>query len=214
MDTNTPAVPPAPRGADGMAQIGPTRHQLLGVRFFNDEGGAGAPPADPPATPPAPPAPPATPPATPQPPAPQPPAPVQYKGNPDDYVRELREESKTHRIAAEKAAADYQAAQAERETATAQLAETQRTLAVVRTASKAGANADALLDSNSFMKTIADIDPTDLAAVEKAITDAVEKNSALRAAALPAMSGGGHQGGGTPKPKPTLTSAVSGALGG
>ena len=187
-----------------------TRFDILGIRTVEGEEGAGTNPPAPPATPPAEPAPPAAPPApTPQPPAPQP---VQYKGNPDDYVRELREESKAHRIAAEKAAADYAAAQAERDAAAAERDRLLRENAVLLHAPKNGARADALLDSTSFMKAFADVDLSDEEAVKAAITNAVEKNSALQAVTLPPTSGSGHQGGGNSKTKLGLQGAVSAAM--
>lgn len=201
---------------DGMAPIGPTAFQLRGIRLFNDEGGAlgGNPPAD---TPPAPPAPVPTPPA-PQPPAPQPPAeqpPVNYRGNPDEYVRELREEAKTHRLAAEKAANDFATAQQERDALAAERDNLARERALLLAAPKHGARADLLLDSSSFMKTFADIDLADDAAVEKAITDALERNSAFKAGpSLPGTSGGGHQGGSAPTTTPTIEGAVKARLGG
>lgn len=201
---------------DGMAQIGPTAFQLRGIRFFNDEGGAGGnPPAE---APPAPPAPAPTPPPAPQPPAPQPPAeqpPVNYRGNPDEYVRELREEAKTHRLAAEKAANDFATAQQERDALAAERDNLARERALLLNAPKHGARADLLLDSSSFMKTFADIDLADDAAVEKAITDALERNSAFKAGpSLPSTSGGGHQGGQAPTTTPTIEGAVKARLGG
>lgn len=218
---------PVGRDVDGMAQSGLTMHQLRGIRFFNGEGGAGGtppadpnPPADPPADPkPTPPAP--TPPApTPQPPA-QPTPPVDYKGNPDDYVRELRAEAKSHRIAAdeartaaEKAQEDAKAVQAERDALAAEKDALAREKALILAAPTHGANANLLLDSSSFMKTFADVDLSNEEEVTKAITDAVEKNSAYRASTLPATSGGGHQGGGASKTPVTLDGAVKAALGG
>lgn len=202
---------------DGMAQIGPTPFQLRGIRFIEGEDGTppAAPPADPapPATPPAAPAaPPATQPPTPQEP-PAAPQPVNYRGNPDEYVRELREESKGHRLAAEKAANDLATTQQERDTLAAERDALAREKALLLNAPKHGARADLMLDSTSFMKTFADVDLTDEEAVTKAITDAIEKNSTFKATpGLPGMSGGGHQGGRTPNTPTTLEGAVKTAL--
>lgn len=191
-----------------------TRFDILGIRTVEGEEGAQTPPATPPAEPaaPAPQAPPAAPPAPQAPTEPKPP--INYRGDRDDYVRELRDEAKTHRLAAEKAAADYATAQAERDALTAERDSLARERALLLNAPKHGARADLLLDSTSFMKTFADVDLTDEAAVAKAITDAVEKNSAYRTITLPGASGGGHQGGGASKQNITLEGAVKTALGG
>lgn len=208
---------PVAMNRDGMAQIGPTLFQLRGIRFIEGEGGdGGTPPAPtPPApTPPAPTPPAPTPPA-PQPPAPTPPAPINYQGNPDEYVRELREEAKTHRLAAEKAQQERDAAATERDSDRAARETLARENHLLRVAGKHGANADMLLDSSSFMKTFADIDLSDEEAVKTAITDALERNSAFKAGpTLPGASGGGHQGGSAPTPTPTLEGAVAARLGG
>ena len=178
---------------------------------MSDENTNDTPPAE---TPPAaPPAPAPTPPPAPQPPAEQPP--VNYRGNPDEYVRELREEAKTHRLAAEKAANDFATAQQERDALAAERDNLARERALLLNAPKHGARADLLLDSSSFMKTFADIDLADDAAVEKAITDALERNSAFKAGpSLPSTSGGGHQGGQAPTTTPTIEGAVKARLGG
>lgn len=64
-------------------------------------------------------------------------------------------------------------------------------LAVYRAAGALEANPDALLDSASFLASTKDIDPTDQAAVEKAIRDAVATNPALKAAPpTPSFFGG------------------------
>lgn len=187
-----------------------SRFDILGIRTIEGEEGAQTPPTTPPAEPaaPAPQAPPAAPAAPPAEPKP----PINYRGDRDDYVRELRDEAKTHRLAAEKAAADYATALAEREALTAERDGLARERALLLNAPKNGARADLLLDSTSFMKTFAAVDLTDEAAVTKAITDAVEKNSAYRAISLPSTSGGGHQGGGAPKQNITLDGAVKAAL--
>lgn len=64
--------------------------------------------------------------------------------------------------------------------ATADLASTQRELAVFKAAASAGANASALLDSRSFLESLADIDATDADKITAAIKDAVKKNPAYR----------------------------------
>lgn len=174
-------------------------------------------PSDPPAAPPAAPAPPTpTPPPAPQPPAqPAPPAPVNYRGTPDDYVRELREEAKNHRLAAEKAATDFATAQAERDSLAAERDALARERTLLLNAPKLGARADLLLDSSSFMKNFADVDLSKEDDVKKAIEDALERNSAFKAGpTLPSASGGGHQGGQPPTTTPTLEGAVRTALGG
>ncbi|GGD33136.1 hypothetical protein GCM10010915_11910 [Microbacterium faecale] len=201
-----------------------SRFDYLGIRFVEGEDGANPttgqggeqPPANPPAQPAPTPQPPAqqTPPAQPAPPTQPPAQPIQYKGNPDEYVRELREEAKTHRLAAEKATSDFEAAQKERDALTAERDSLARERALLLNAPKHGARADLLLDSSSFMKTFADVDLTDEEAVKTAITNAVEKNSTFRAKSLPATSGGGHQGGGTPKTNISLEGAVKSRLGG
>lgn len=178
------------------------------------------PPAEPaaPVTPPAPQpvAPPVpAPPAPPAPAVPQTPAPVNYHGNPDDYVRELRGEAKTHREAreaAEKLATEREIALT---AATAERDQLQRERAVLLAAPRLGAKADLLLDSSSFTQTLANVDLTDQAAVDKAINDAIERNAAFKAGpTLPAASGGGHQGGQPTPTTPTLEGAVKKALGG
>ncbi|TFC92048.1 MULTISPECIES: hypothetical protein [Cryobacterium] len=206
---------PAARNSDGMAIIGRTLHDLRGIRFGEGEGGNTPPPAAPPVAAPAPVAAPPTPVAPPATPAPAAPAPVNYNGDPDKYVRELREEAKGYRIASETAAASLATANAERDAAASARDELARTNRLILAAPKLGANADLLLDSSSFTKTFAAVDLNDQAAVNQAITDALEKNSAFRSGpALPASSGGGHQGG-HPSATPTsLEAAVKTALGG
>lgn len=213
MATPTKRRHPVAVHPDGMAQIGPTPFQLRGIRFIEGEGGdGGTPPANPAPPAPTPPAP--TPPA-PQPPAPTPPAPIDYRGNPDEYVRELREEAKNHRLAAEKAQQERDAAASERDSDRAARDTLARENHLLRVAGKHGANADMLLDSSSFMKTFADIDLSDEDAVKTAIEGALERNSAFKAGPiLPGASGGGHQGGAAPTTNPTLEGAVAARLGG
>jgi hypothetical protein len=76
--------------------------------------------------------------------------------------------------------------------------------AVMRAASRHGANADALTDSLSFMRTLKEMDPAaaDFATqLEAAITKAVEANPSLKAAGAPPVAparSGGPVGGGAP----------------
>lgn len=137
-------------------------------------------------------------------------APVQYRGDPDEYVRELRGEARTHREAKE--AAETLAAERERErdAASAERDQLRRENTVILRAGELGAKAAALLDSKEFTTAFAAVDLADTAAVDKAITDALERNSAFKAGpALPGASGGGHQGGSATTPTPTLDSAVA-----
>lgn len=63
-----------------------------------------------------------------------------------------------------------------------QRAETQAAkieLAVYRVAADAGANAAALLDSRSFMQSLADVDPADVAGVLEKVTAAINANPSL-----------------------------------
>lgn len=59
-------------------------------------------------------------------------------------------------------------------------------LAVYRTARDAGADPDALLDSRQFAAAVADVDPSDTAAITAAIAAAVEVNPRLSAQQQPA----------------------------
>ncbi|MEW2459824.1 hypothetical protein AB0872_03930 [Microbacterium sp. NPDC047426] len=212
---------------DGMAQIGLTPFQLRGIRFADGEGGgAPAAPAAPAATAaPAPaasaaPAAPAAPaPAAPAPaaaaPTPAPAAPINYQGNPDDYVRELRGEAKTHREAREAAEKLVTEREQENTTLAAERDQLRRENTVILRSQELGAKAAALLDSKEFTTAFAAIDLADAAAVDKAITDALERNSAFKAGPiLPGTSGGGHQGGAAPTINPTLEGAVAARLGG
>lgn len=67
-------------------------------------------------------------------------------------------------------------------------------LAVYRNAAANEANADALLDSASFLRSLADVDPTNAEAINAAIKAAVEANPLLKAApiapATPPFPGG------------------------
>ena len=201
-------------------QFPPAYHRPF-LRYFDGEnGGAGGGNSDPNPAPPADPTPPPAPtptPPTPQPapPAPQPTPPVNYHGNPDDYVRELRGEAKQHREAYEAEQTAHKTTQAERDAAVARADSLAREKELILAAPKLGANVELLLDSSTFMKTFADVDLTKQDDVNKAITDALERNSAYKAGPqLPGASGGGHQGGQPPTTTPTLQGAVAARLGG
>ena len=200
------------------AQFAPAYHRPH-LRYIEATPGAeaGTPPAPPAAPAPQPPAPPAPAapqvPPTPNPPAPTPP-PVNYQGNPDEYVRQLREESRERREALTAEQAAHNTVKSELATAQAALADQQRTNAVLRLAGAAGANATALLDSTSFMTALAAVDISKDDDVTAAITTALGKNSALSATPkLPTTNGGGHQGGSTEKPQ-SLEGAIAAHLGG
>lgn len=77
-------------------------------------------------------------------------------------------------------------------------------LAVFRAAGEAKGDPAALLDSTSFLKSLADIDPSDAAAVQAAIEKAVETNPRLGAASSEPR---------TPAPNPAQGSSGSGAAG-
>ncbi len=68
-------------------------------------------------------------------------------------------------------------------------------LAVYKLAGKTGADADALLDSRSFLAKLKEIDPTDAKAITKAITDAVTENPKLKLARAAGASGSDFSGG-------------------
>ncbi|MFJ2619698.1 hypothetical protein [Glutamicibacter sp. NPDC087344] len=98
---------------------------------------------------------------------------------------------------------------AERDTATNQA---QTELAVYRLAGKAGADADALLDSRAFLAKLADIDHTDTAKVTKAITDAITENPKLKSGRVPGSSaadGAGGSGEQRTKKSMSLTEATA-----
>lgn len=191
------------------------------LRYIDPPADGAAPPAAPPAgdppaaAPPSPPAP--TPPPAPAPPAPPatPPAPVNYRGNPDEYVHELREEAKGHRVSFETEQTAHTATKTELATAAAERDSLRRENALLLAAPKLGARADLLLDSSSFMKTFADVDLANEEAVKKAIEDALGKNPTFKAGpTLPGASGTGPQGGQPPTTTPTLESAIKARVGG
>jgi enamine deaminase RidA (YjgF/YER057c/UK114 family) len=73
--------------------------------------------------------------------------------------------------------------------------ETALKLAVFQSAATAGADPARLLDSNSFLASVRDIDPADGEAVTAAITKAVTDNAWLKAGRAPGASGADHAGG-------------------
>lgn len=73
-------------------------------------------------------------------------------------------------------------------------------LAVYKLAPKAGADADALIDSRGFLAKIADLDPTDTAAITKAIADAVKDNPKLKVVLAAGTSGANFGGSGESAP--------------
>lgn len=82
--------------------------------------------------------------------------------------------------------------------------ETAVELAVYRNAGKHDADPEALTDSRAFLRSIADLDPTDsefASKVGKAIKQAVTDNPKLKAAGQAPARGGGDFSGGTEKPK-------------
>lgn len=92
-------------------------------------------------------------------------------------------------------------------------------LHVFRTATRLGADAEALLDSRSFCDAIDAIDTDDPKKfneeVEKAINNALSANQQLRAGLAPRRGGGDFAGGpGTPGRPTSLQDAVSARLGG
>lgn len=93
----------------------------------------------------------------------------------------------------------------------AQAKQAQTELAVYKLAGKHSGDADALLDSRSFLAKIADIDPTDTAAIDAAVKQAVTENPKLKSAQAAGRSGAEFNGGsgeGTKKAG-NLTDAVS-----
>ncbi|MEU3712912.1 hypothetical protein [Streptomyces catenulae] len=71
-------------------------------------------------------------------------------------------------------------------------------LAVFRTARDAGGDPDALLDSRAFAAALADVDPTDTAAVRAAVEAAVAANPKLAAQRAPGPSRAGAEFSGPP----------------
>lgn len=83
-------------------------------------------------------------------------------------------------------------------------------LAIYKTASAAGANPDALLDSRSFMSKLATIDPADTEAVKSAISEATRNNPTLKATQAVTPTRIDHAPGGNSHAEPkSLTEALS-----
>jgi hypothetical protein len=95
---------------------------------------------------------------------------------------------------ADPAEAAKQAA-AERDAAAQTARQATLELAIYRAASKAGADADALLDSNSFRSTIGEVDPSDAAAVQAAIENAVKTNPKFKLVQAAGASSSDFSGG-------------------
>lgn len=157
-----------------------------------------------------------------------------------NYVRKHREDAKTAQDDAKAAHAENATLTAQLKTITdalgitkgdekpdpdklqKELADTQaaqtglaRENAVLRYAGTAGANADLLLDSKGFAKTLEGLDPTDAEAVKGKITDWVQKHPTYKAATADAGSGTGGAGTGGSSDTPraaTLEQAMAGAV--
>ncbi|MFJ7267257.1 hypothetical protein ACIQV3_11430 [Streptomyces sp. NPDC099050] len=84
-------------------------------------------------------------------------------------------------------------------TAQTQARQTAVELAVYRTATAAGADPDALLDSRQFADSLADVDPADTAAVTAAITAAITANPRLGAKPTGPHIGGSEFSGAPPQ---------------
>jgi hypothetical protein len=167
---------------------------------------------------------PASPPATPAPPVapPEPPTAPSPWENPEAAraeIERLRRENAADRTAAKTAAADAvrqeytdkiavalglkpdaatdpAALAAQITEAQASAAKAARELAIFKAASTSGADPSRLLDSNSFMSSVAGLDPNDGAAVSAAIQAALTANPLLKAVQAAAASGtelGGSQ---------------------
>lgn len=114
-------------------------------------------------------------------------------------------------------AEQLKAAAVERDKAVAKARQTALELAVYRTAGKAGADADALLDSRGFLSAVDDLDPDDKDFADKvttAIKDAIKTNPKLAAPTAqgsqgPARQGADHSGGNSgAKQRPTSLGAA------
>lgn len=106
--------------------------------------------------------------------------------------------------------ADALAAQVTAEQAKAREAAVQ--LAVYRNAAANEANADALLDSASFLRSLTDVDPTNADAINAAIKTAVEANPLLKAA--PSTPSTPPFPGGPRTPAPTQAGSLGEAIAG
>lgn len=92
----------------------------------------------------------------------------------------------------------------------AETLQAKRELAVFKIAAKQGADADALLDSRSFLAKIAELDPSKTADIETAIKEAVTANPKLKTARAAGASGADFTGGTGELRKPPTT--LSGAI--
>lgn len=192
--------------------------------------GAPAAPAEPPATPSQPAAP-----AAPQPPA-QPPAgetPEQTIARLTAELTSARQEAGKSRVNAKQAAAEEARQSLVQELGkalglvktdepvdpaklTAQLTEQQATaaaaqvqLAVFKAAAKHGADAESLLDSNSFLRSLDGLAPTDADKIDAAIKAAVDANPKLKTAPVAGRSGAEFAGGtGETRKQPTSLDAA------
>lgn len=194
---------PTLRDVDGLAVVGRARHDLMGIRYEGEEGGN---------------TPPVTPSADPAPPAPTVAESVDQL--PEWAQKELgkvRQEAAQYRTKAQTAADNAQKeltdklavalglkpdAATDPAALTASLTQAQqaaqqsaRELAIFKAAAATGADPSRLLDSNSFMSSVAGLDPTDGAAVTAAITAAIAANPLLKA--VQAASASGTELGGT-----------------
>lgn len=190
-------TPVAVRGADGLAVIGRTLHDLRGIR--HDEGEGGAAPAVP------------APPAESVAPIPSaaPVTPAGWDGRIESLdpgaqkiITDLRKEAadnrvkantESARVAAILAAAGIQSDAPDpveiAKQSTAEAAAAKRELAIFKAAAATGADPTRLLDSNSFMSSVSGLDPADGAAVTAAITAAIAANPQLKAAQAASASG-------------------------
>lgn len=218
---STTTIHPCTLGVDGLAQLGRTRNDLRGLRFANDPAPSPAPadpaPADPAPTP--------APAPAPSDPAPTDPAPA--GGKVEDLpswaqklLGDTRAEAAKYRTGAQTAAQKAEQALADKiavalgqkpdastdpAALTAALTETQAAkrqadlqLAVYRAAGANGANPDALLDSNTFLASVKDLDPSAAdfgTQVGGAIKAAVAANSTLKQARAASASTTDNPGG-------------------
>lgn len=205
-DNSVPAFGPIKR----------SKHDLMGIRFTEGEGGNApgvtpAPVVTPAVTPAAPAAPAAAAPATPE---VKPNDPINFDSlapNVQKYLADLRKENGEHRTAAKTAADNAQKeltdklavalglkpdAAADPAALTASLTDAQakatasaRELAIFKAAASTGADPTKLLDSNSFLSSVTGLDPADGAAITAAITAAIAANPLLKAVQAAAASG-------------------------
>ncbi|WP_404285424.1 hypothetical protein [Glutamicibacter arilaitensis] len=210
----------APGGLDALFAY--RRAQFGDAQMNANAGGDGDPAGTPAGTPAGEPAGTPAPPATPATPPPGLPAPKGDEAKPWDgkiesldpavqkVISDLRKESGDERVAkktldaitkalnpdatdGEKPTAEQLTAQLTEQATDAKQARTE--LAVYKLAGKAGADADALLDSRAFLAKLAALDHNDTKAVTKAITDAITENPKLKAVLAAGKSGADFSGG-------------------